>query len=80
MILADASAWAAYDRATGTAVHQRMVQLIGSGEEELSVTEPVAMEVLAGARSDQRERDLRRLVLRFRCSGSIPPQTSMPRR
>jgi predicted nucleic acid-binding protein len=31
----------------------------------LSVTEPVMMEVLAGARSDQRERDLRRLLLRF---------------
>lgn len=42
-----------------------MVQLIGSDEEELSVTEPVVMEVLAGARSDQPECDLRRLMLRF---------------
>jgi predicted nucleic acid-binding protein len=65
MILADTSAWVEYDRATGTAVHRRMVQLIGTGEEELSVTEPVVMEVLAGARSHQRERDLRRLLLRF---------------
>ena len=30
------------------------------------MTEPVIMEVLAGARSDQRELDLRRLLLRFR--------------
>ena len=29
------------------------------------MTEPVVMEVLAGARSDQRESDLRRLLLRF---------------
>ncbi|MGH9072682.1 MAG: type II toxin-antitoxin system VapC family toxin, partial [Acidimicrobiales bacterium] len=28
-------------------------------------TEPVVMEVLAGARSDEREADLRRLLLRF---------------
>ena len=65
MILADTAAWVEYDRASGSRVHQRMVQLIGSGNEELSVTEPVLMEVLAGARSDQRERDLRQLLLRF---------------
>ena len=41
-----------------------MVQLI-SEEGSLSVTEPVVMEVLAGARTDQRELDLRRLMLRF---------------
>ena len=65
MILADSSAWVEYDRATGSGVHQRMLQLIGSGSEELAVTEPILMEVLAGARSVQRERDLRRLLLRF---------------
>jgi hypothetical protein len=31
----------------------------------LAITEPVVMEVIAGARSDQREKDLRRLLLRF---------------
>ena len=65
MILADTSAWVEYDRATGSAVHRRLLQLVCSGQEELFVTEPVVMEVLAGARSDQRERDLRRLLLRF---------------
>jgi len=36
-----------------------------SDEGALAVTEPVVMEVLAGARTDQREWDLRRLLLRF---------------
>jgi predicted nucleic acid-binding protein len=64
MILADTSAWVEYDRATGSAVHRRVAELI-AGEGPLSVTEPVIMEVLAGARSDQHELDLRRLLLRF---------------
>jgi predicted nucleic acid-binding protein len=65
LILADTSAWVEYDRATGSAVHRRVAELIAS-DGPLSVTEPVIMEVLAGARSDQRELDLRRLLLRFR--------------
>jgi predicted nucleic acid-binding protein len=64
MILADTSAWVEYDRATGSAVHRRVRELIAS-EGPLSVTEPIIMEVLAGARSDERKLDLRRLLLRF---------------
>jgi predicted nucleic acid-binding protein len=64
MILADTSAWVEYDRATGSAVHRRVAELVAA-EGPLSVTEPVIMEVLAGARGDQRELDLRRLLLRF---------------
>ena len=64
MILADTSAWVEYDRATGSAVDHRMTELIAD-EGPLAVTEPVVMEVLAGARSGNRERDLRRLLLRF---------------
>lgn len=64
MILADTSAWIEYDRATGSAVDQRLADLIGSGK-DLAVTEPVVMEVLAGARNEAREADLRRLLLRF---------------
>lgn len=64
MILADTSAWIEYDRATGTAVDQRLTALI-AGDGPLAVTEPVVMEILAGARSDQQEDDLRRLLLRF---------------
>jgi len=65
VILADTSAWVEYDRATGSAVDQRLTALIAA-DGPLAVTEPVAMELLTGARSDQREVDLRRLLLRFR--------------
>lgn len=65
MILADTSAWVEYDRATGSAVDRRLSELIAAGG-PIAVTEPVIMEVLAGARSDAREADLRRLLLRFR--------------
>jgi predicted nucleic acid-binding protein len=64
MILADSSAWVEYDRATGSPVERRVTDLIGS-DGPLAVTDPVVMEVLAGARTDQREADLRRLLLRF---------------
>src|SRR5205823_6906983 len=64
VILADTSAWVEYDRATGSAVDQRLTALIAA-DGPVAVTEPVIMEVLAGARSDQREADLRRLLLRF---------------
>lgn len=65
MILADTSAWVEYDRATGSATDRRLSELIAA-DEPIAVTEPVIMEVLAGARSDSREADLRRLLLRFR--------------
>lgn len=64
MILADTSAWVEYDRGTGSAVDERVAELI-SNDAAIAVTEPVIMEVLAGARSDEREADLRRLLLRF---------------
>ena len=64
MILADTSAWVEYDRATGSAVDLRLSELIAT-DGPVAVTEPVIMEVLAGARSDAREADLRRLLLRF---------------
>jgi predicted nucleic acid-binding protein len=64
VILADTSAWVEYDRGTGSPVDRRVAELIEAGG-ELAVTEPVVMEVLAGARDDRREVDLRRLLLRF---------------
>lgn len=64
MILVDTSAWVEYDRATGSAVDRRLNELIASSD-QIAVTEPVVMEVVAGARSDVRETDLRRLLLRF---------------
>jgi predicted nucleic acid-binding protein len=64
VILADTSAWVEYDRATGSAVDQRLTDLI-RGNGPLAVTEPVLMEVMAGARDDTRQQALRRLLLRF---------------
>lgn len=64
MILVDTSAWVEYDRATGSAVEARLTGLIAT-DGPVAVTEPVVMEVLAGARNDARERDLRRLLTRF---------------
>ena len=71
MILADTSAWVEYDRATGSPVDRRLTDLITEGG-PLAVTEPVVMEVLAGARSDTRENDLRRLLLRFELAAVDP--------
>jgi predicted nucleic acid-binding protein len=64
VILADTSAWVEYDRATGSTVDRRLTELIAA-DGPVSVTEPVVMEVLAGARSDEREAKLRRMLLRF---------------
>jgi len=64
VILADTSAWVEYDRATGSAVDERLLTLIET-DGPVAITEPVMMEVLAGARDDEREARLRRLLLRF---------------
>jgi predicted nucleic acid-binding protein len=64
VILADTSAWIEYDRATGSPPHLRLKALIETGG-PIAVTEPVIMEVLAGAREENREADLRRLLARF---------------
>jgi predicted nucleic acid-binding protein len=64
VILCDTSAWVEYDRATGSRADQRLTALI-TGEGPVAVTEPIVMEVVAGAIGAQREIDLRRLLLRF---------------
>jgi predicted nucleic acid-binding protein len=62
--LADTSAWIEFDRATGSAVDHRLTKLIAQGD-DLAVTEPVIAEVTSGARTDERESALRRLLFRF---------------
>ena len=64
MILVDTSAWVEYDRATGSPADERLTALVGE-EGPVAVTEPVVMEILAGARDEERERDLRRMLARF---------------
>lgn len=61
MILADTSAWVEFDRRTGSGIDRRLTALLRD-ESPLAVTEPVVMEVLAGARDDRRFADLRRLL------------------
>ena len=79
MILADTSAWVEYDRATGSAVDRRVAELIDQ-DGPLATTEPVVMEVLAGARDDSREAQLRGLLLRNAFLPFDPVRTSTPRR
>jgi predicted nucleic acid-binding protein len=64
VILVDTSAWVEYDRATRSPVDRRLAELVDEGA-QLATTEPVVMEVLAGARDDAREAQLRQLLLRF---------------
>ena len=64
MILADTSAWVEYDRATASTVDQRMAGLIAA-DDVLAVTQPVVMEVVAGARDERRRDELARLLQRF---------------
>jgi len=71
VILVDSSAWVEYDRATGSPADLRLKELIETVG-PIAVTEPVVMEVLAGARDDRRESDLRRLLGRCRLLGFDP--------
>ena len=64
MILADTSAWVEYDRATGSAVDQRIANLIAL-DGPLAVTQPIVMKIVAGARDQRRQEDLIRLLERF---------------
>jgi hypothetical protein len=61
MILADSSAWIEFDRATESPVDLRLTDLM-SRDGELAVTEPVIAEVAIGARTDEREVALRRML------------------
>ena len=65
MILADSSAWIEYDRATESPTDVALTELVNDRSEELAVTEPVLMEVLAGARTEERSAKLERLLRSF---------------
>lgn len=61
MILVDTSAWIEYLRGTGSDVHRRLAELIGSPV-IVTTTEPVDMELLAGARDNEQEKAMRRVL------------------
>jgi hypothetical protein len=52
VILVDTSAWIELDRSTGSATERALITAIARDPGSVAVTEPVLMEVLAGARSE----------------------------
>lgn len=65
MTLVDTSAWVDFLRASGTPAHLALRDLI-DGDEPLSTTDVVVMEVLAGARDADHLDRLRRMLARCR--------------
>jgi predicted nucleic acid-binding protein len=65
VILVDSSAWIEFQRATGSPADRRVTQAL-TGDEELATTGIVTLEILAGARDEQHDRQLRRLLARCR--------------
>lgn len=63
-ILVDTSAWVEFLRGTGSRVNIRVRELMETGA-RLATTDVVVMELLAGARSENRSKELRRFLLRF---------------
>lgn len=60
----DTSAWVEFSRRTGSDVNLKLRALIDS-EALVASTEPVNMELLAGARSDQLRRQIRKMLNHF---------------
>ena len=60
MILADTSAWIEFARHTGSPANVRVRELVS--QRELATTDPVLMELLAGARSAGQRRRVRQLL------------------
>jgi predicted nucleic acid-binding protein len=70
VILVDTSAWIEFLRGTGSPVCEEVDRLLGS---ELTITDPIAMEVLAGARDERHGQQLRGLLGRARMVNCSPP-------
>jgi predicted nucleic acid-binding protein len=64
VILVETSAWIEFDRATGSTIDCTLTDLIRD-QADISVTEPVLMEVLAGAKDPDSWSKLRRLLTSF---------------
>jgi len=62
-MLIDTSAWVEFLRATGSPTHLTVRRAIGEGA-DIWTCDPVAMEVLAGGRSEQHVTELRGLLAR----------------
>ena len=64
MILPDSSAWVEEFRRTGSEIHLALARLLKAGE-DVALTEPVVMELLAGTRSKDELRAIRGRLLSF---------------
>lgn len=59
--MVDSSAWIEYLRGTGSPQDREVDRLLG---EEIAITEPIVMEILAGGRSDEHLHKLQALLAR----------------
>ena len=71
MILIDTSAWVEFLRATGSPEHLEVKRLLGT--QEVGVVDLVAMELLAGAVSEEAAQQLARFLARFTAVASSSP-------
>jgi predicted nucleic acid-binding protein len=62
VLLIDTSAWIDYLRGADTSAAKELRRLLGTRVAELATTEPVVMEVLAGAKDDRSLRQLEALT------------------
>jgi predicted nucleic acid-binding protein len=63
-VIVDTSAWVEYLRATGSRVHLELRDRVASGG-TIGTPAPVAMELLAGCRTEEAAAQLRRMLARF---------------
>jgi predicted nucleic acid-binding protein len=70
VIFIDSSAWVEFLRDTGSAVCDQVDRLL---DDDIAITDPVLMEVLAGARDEHHLRDLRALLGRAQMVHCAPP-------
>lgn len=64
VVLVDTSAWVEFSRATGSGVDLGLRELMEQGA-PIASTEPIAMELFAGATSDKNRRQIRKLLAGF---------------
>ena len=65
MILVDTSAWIDYDRGNSSPAHLKLAHLVANNRTELTSSEPILMELLAGCRSARAERQVQQLLNSF---------------
>lgn len=70
MIFVDSSAWVEFLRGTGSPVCDEVDRLL---DDDIAISDPVLMEVLAGARDERHLRDLRALLGRAQMLHCGPP-------